>query len=51
MKLDDRWKIYELMRQHNYITSYGLNGDPYPEKVKRSENKIILMLRKFLIKV
>ena len=50
MKLDDRWKIYELMRQHNYITSYGLNGDPYPEKVKRSQNKIISNVKKILNK-
>ena len=50
MKLDERWRIYELFRQHNYINNHGLNGDPYPEKVKRSQNKIISNVKKILNK-
>ena len=50
MKLDERWRIYELLHQHYYISNHGLNGDPYPEKVKRSQNKIISNVKKILNK-
>ena len=50
MKLDKRWIIFELFRQHKYILTHGYGGSPYPEKVKRSEKKIISAVKKILNK-
>lgn len=48
MKLNDRWFLFELLRQHSYIISHGYNNKPYPKKVERSEKQIILATKKIL---
>ena len=50
MKLDERWRIYELMRQHAYISSHGYANKPYPKKVEKSQKKIISTVKKVLKK-
>ena len=48
MKLDDRWKIYELMAQHRYISSYS--SASYSSKLEKSEKIIITNVKKILKK-
>ena len=48
MKLDDRWKIYELMAQHRYISGYS--DASYSSKLKKSEKIIITNVKKILKK-
>jgi len=48
MKLDDRWKIYELMAQHKYISSYS--SASYSTKLEKSEKIVITNVEKILKK-
>ena len=50
MKLDERWRIYELMRQHAYISTHGYANKPYPKKIEKSQKKIISTVKKVLKK-
>ena len=47
-KLPEQWRLFELFRQHDYITTHGYSSSPYPEKVKRSEEAIIKSAKKIL---
>ena len=48
MKIDNRWKIYELMSQHRYIYSYS--SASYFSKQEKSEKVIITNVKKILEK-
>lgn len=48
MKLDDRWILFELFSQHEFISNYGYGNNPYPEKLKKSEKKIIDSVKKII---
>lgn len=48
MKVNDRWILFELLKQHDYINTHGYNNKPYPGFVKKSENRIILETKKIL---
>jgi len=49
-KLPEEWRIYELIKQHYYITSHGFGSLPDSEKEERSEKKIIKITKKILNK-
>ncbi len=48
MKLDNRWKIYELMQQHKYISSWSTFSSS--EKLEKCEKIIITNVKKILKK-
>ncbi len=48
MKINDRWILFELLKQHAYINSHGYDNKPYPGFVKKSESRIILQTKKIL---
>ena len=50
MKLDDQWILFELFSQHEYVSNYGYGNNPYPKKLKKSEESIINSVKKILKK-
>lgn len=48
IEVPEVWRLVELNQVHKYILSHGYGGEPYPDKVKKSEKKLISETKRIL---
>ena len=50
IKVNEAWRLAELIGVHNYILTHGYGGEPYPGKVKKSGEILKSQIKKILKK-
>ena len=50
IKVDEAWRLTELIGVHKYILTHGYGGEPYPTKIKKSGENLKLQIKKILKK-
>lgn len=48
IEVPEVWRLVELIQVHKYVRSHGYGGEPYPDKVKKSEKKLISEVKRIL---
>ncbi len=50
IKVNEAWRLTELIGVHKYILTHGYGGQPYPTKIKKSGENLKLQIKKILKK-
>ena len=50
IKVNEAWRLTELIGVHKYILTHGYGGQPYPAKIKKSGENLKLQIKKILKK-
>ena len=50
IKVNEAWRLTELIGVHKYILTHGYGGQPYPERIKKSGENLKTQIKKILKK-